>query len=409
MAVFVGIIFVIFLVFLILKRNVDFFHPAILFTIIILGTYFLACLHLSGLQTEYPLWFTMLIFGMVSVFWLGCKVGQVLPVPEGKEIEYYSESTMRLVVRLLWLAIIISFLITTKTLGAPPAISGTNRADYFVSGWGSIVLLQSTLLALLLYDHYNENAVGKPFWFYVVTIAVVAALFANKFQILYMLVLIMAAKNSYGKKVRLWGILVAAAAAVLIFTILFLFVYEDMYGISIDDIYMGYKMHIPSHMKFLTQPYLYAAFNYENLYHYLTGNTHHIHGYKSFNAVISTFHLEGLWPKSDIEYAGEWKAMLKVPSLTTGTMFEDFAQDGGIIWMMVGTFVCGIISSFSFSKFKHDKNYFWFFAFSASVVAVAFSFFSNSFTSKVTFINILASALCGWLIKYTFTFKGKVL
>ena len=86
MAVFVGIIFVIFLVFLILKRNVDFFHPAILFTIIILGTYFLACLRLSDLQTEYPLWFTMLIFGMVSVFWLGCKAGQVLPVSEGNGI-----------------------------------------------------------------------------------------------------------------------------------------------------------------------------------------------------------------------------------------------------------------------------------------------------------------------------------
>lgn len=409
MALFVGTVFGVFLAFLILKRNVDFFHPAILFTIIILGTYFLACLHLSDFQTSYPLWFTILIFGMLIVFWIGCKVGEALSTSEEKEIEYYSESTMRLVVRLLWFAIIISFIVTTKTLGAPPAISGTNRSEYFVSGWGSIVLLQSTLLALLLYDHYNENAVGKPFWFYVITIAVVAALFANKFQILYMLVLVMTARNSYGKKIKLLDIILAAIAAILIFMILFILVYENMYGVSIDEIHRGYRIHMPSNMKFLTQPYLYATFNYENLYNYLIGNVHHIHGYKSFNAIISTFHLEGLWPKSDSIYSSEWRDILKVPSLTTGTMFEDFAQDGGVIWMTIGTFICGIISSFSFSKFKCNKNYFWFFAFSASIVAIAFSFFSNSFTSKVTFINVIASAICGWIINYTFTFKGKTL
>lgn len=43
MALFVGTIFGVFLAVLILKKDVDFFNPAILFAIIILSTYFLAC------------------------------------------------------------------------------------------------------------------------------------------------------------------------------------------------------------------------------------------------------------------------------------------------------------------------------------------------------------------------------
>lgn len=408
MALFVGTIFGIFLAVLILKKDVDFFNPAILFAIIILSTYFLACLHLSDLQTDYPLWFTLMILGLIIVFSIGCKFGSVISISEKNEIKYYSKPTMRLITLLLWLFIVISFVITIKTLGAPPALSGANRADYFISGWGSIVLLQSTLMGLLLYDHYNENAVGKAFWFYIITIAIIAVLFANKYQILYMFVLVLIARNSYGKKIKLGTFIIAAVVAVLVFIILFLLVYENMYGVSIDAIYSGYRMRLSSKMKFLTQPYLYATYNYENLYNYLiSSNVHHIHGYKTFNAIIDTFHLEGLWSKNDILYANEWENMLKVPSLTTGTMFEDFAQDGGIIWMFVGTFVCGIVSSFCFRKFRVNKNFFWFFAFAASIVAIAFSFFSNSFTSKVTFINIIASALCGVIIKYTFTIKGR--
>ena len=413
MAAFVGILFIIYIIFLIRRKSTDFLDPSVLFTIIILATYFLACLHLSDLQSKYPIWFTMLILGLIFCFYLGCQTGKSIRISSEPEPDNYSPSTMRIVTFLLWFAIVVAFLITVRQLGAPPTISGTERSDYFLSGWGSIVLLQSTLIGLLLYDRYNQKALGRTFWPYMISIVIIALLFANKYQILYMLVLAIVAKNTYGKKIRFFTLITAAAISVILFLLLYIFVYKDMYGISMSTIYTGYRMRIPEKLQNLTQPYLYAAFNYENLYRYLTANVHHLHGYKTFNALIDSFHLDSILPSSARFYIHlylkEWKTMLKVPSLTTGTIFEDFAQDGGIPWMIIGTFLCGIWSSYCSRKFKAKKNFAWFFLYASAIVSICFAFFSNAFTSKVTFINIIASILVGFIIKYTFTMRGKPL
>lgn len=409
MAAFVGIILGIYIL-IIRRRTTDFMNPSVLFSLIILTSYFLACLRLSGLQSNYPIWFTVLIFLLIFSFFMGCQIGNNIKIQENVNLSFYSPSTMRLIAFLLWLFIVISFIVTIRQMGPPPAISGTNRSDYFLSGWGSIVLLQSTLMGLLLFDRYNERALGWMFWPYLVSIVIIALLFANKYQILYMLVLALVARNTYGKKIRIFTLLMAALIAVALFLILFTFVYKNMYGISMSAIYTGYRMRLPESLQGLTQPYLYAAFNYENLYNYLTSSVHHLHGCRTFNAIIDTFHLDALLSSSSQSYINmyltEWKQMLRVPSLTTGTMFEDFAQDGGIPWMIIGTFVCGIWSSFSFNKFNSNKNYTWFFMYASAIVSISFSFFSNAFTSKVTFINLIASMLVGFIIEYTFTIKG---
>lgn len=406
MTIYLGILLIILILYIIIQKSVNLMEPGVLFCIIILTTYFLATLRLSSLQSVYPLWFTLLILAMIAMFYLGCRTANVFSISDA-ETQTYDPFRMRCIIFVLWTLILFGFLMTVQTLGAPPAISGTERADYFVSGWGSIVLLQTTLAALLLFDRYNQRAVGGMFWIYMASIVILTALYANKFQIIYLLVLILVARNSYGKKIKIKNLLLLALAIILLFVILFQFVYQNMYGVTMKDMYIGYYMNIPYKFNFITQPYLYLAYNYENLYHYLISSPHHLYGYKTLYGFIDSFHLEGLVPANILAYIDEWKNLLKVPSLTTGTMFEDFAQDGGIPLMFILTYLAGVWSAFCYRKFQKNKNFIWFFLYAASVVAIFFSFFSNAFTSKVTLINIFASLVIGWVLHTRFLYHGK--
>lgn len=408
MTVFIGISLLMLIIYISLNKSIDLLEPGVLFCIIILTTYFLSCLRLSSLQSIYPIWFSLLIISMIGIFTLGSKTAYLIAIPYTKE-RTYSISTMKLVISILWILIVFSFFMTVRTLGAPPAISGTERSEYFVSGWGSIVLLQLVLTALLLYDRYHRQAIGKLFWFYLFSIVVMTLLFANKFQIIYLFVLILTARNTYGEKIRIRTLVVLSIIIVLLFIFLFVFIYENMYGISMKDIYINYYMRIPNKYSFLSQPYLYLAFNFENLYHFLISPHHSLYGYKTLNVFIEVFHLEGLFSDSTIAHVGEWKNFLKVPSLTTGTMFEDFAQDGGIPMMSICTFVCGFWSSFCYRKYNNNKNFEWFFMYAASIVAIFFSFFSNAFTSKVTMINISVALFISFLLKKNFVFDRRSL
>lgn len=406
MTIVLGILLLILILYIFFNRSVNLMEPGILFCVIILSTYFLANLHLSELQSAYPVWFSLLILSMIAVFYIGCKTANTFTVGHA-EISPYDPSMMRHVVFILWVLILLGFIMTVRALGAPPAISGTERSEYFVSGWGSAVLLQTTLTALLLFDRYHQKATGRMYWTYMLSIILLTILYANKFQIIYLLVLILAAKNSYGKKIHIKNLLLLAFVIILLFIILFQFVYQNMYGITMKDMYIGYYMNIPYKFSFITQPYLYLAYNYENLYHYLISSPHHLYGYKTLYGVIDSLRLEGFVPQNILIYTEEWKHLLKVPSLTTGTMFEDFAQDGGIPLMFVLTYLAGMWSSFCYRKFQCNKNFQWFFLYASSVVAIFFSFFSNAFTSKVTLINIAASLLVGWVLQTKFIYKGR--
>mgnify|MGYP000054955242 FL=1 len=95
--------------------------------------------------------------------------------PKNVDVQYKS-SVMQLVCFLLWSGILISFIVEVLVLGAPPAISMAIRSEYFLSLWGSIVILQSVFAGLLFYDRYNQNVVGKLFWVYALTIIIIDGL-----------------------------------------------------------------------------------------------------------------------------------------------------------------------------------------------------------------------------------------
>ena len=249
----------------------DILKPSIIFSLIILITYFITSLRLSLLQNSYPVWFTLLIVGLILVFYMGEQSSILFAIKKNYSDNNYSVLTMRVLTFFVWLIIMLSFIQMIRILGAPPAISKGERADYFVSGWGSIVITQSSFWALLLFDRFNKNANRWLFWIYCSSIIIVAFLLSNKFQIIYMIVLYLIAYNSYKKRIKVKTIALAGVIGIIVFPVLFELVYKEMYGISLEMLFISYRMKIPRELAFLTQPYLYVAFNFDNLYHYETG------------------------------------------------------------------------------------------------------------------------------------------
>lgn len=404
MTIFLAAVVLFYISFLIFNKKLDLLNPSIIFSLLILGTYFIAHLRLSLLQNVYPIWFTALIFGMLVMFYLGDKTASIIKkIPNKTEVSYFP-TTMNVVIFLLWLAIIVSFLMMVLLLGAPPAISKANRAEYFVSGWGTIVVLQSTFFGLLLYDRFNKNSTKWMFWIYSLSILLIALLLSNKFQFTYMLVLYLVAYNSYKKQIKIDTLVKTGGVALLMFVLLYKFVYEQMYGVSLQAMQEGYRMILPPNLNFLIQPYLYVAFNYENLYNFLLHDTHALYGLKTFGSIIEIFHLDDIFSRRML-LVDEWKNLLQVSSMTTGTMFQDFAQDGKIWGMFVLTYLSGMWSGICYRLFKENKSFTYFFLYSATTAAIFVSFFSNAFTSKVTLINIGASVLIGLLLKVNLVWR----
>nr|WP_281505714.1 O-antigen polymerase [Streptococcus uberis] len=248
----------------------------------------------------------------------------------------------------------------------------------------------------------------KMFWVYCTSIVLIAVLLSNKFQIIYMLVLFLISYNSFKKKIKLKTLMLSALSIIFLFILLYEFVYKDMYGVSMDTLYSAYRMRIPGNLKYLTQPYLYVAFNFENLYHFIVSDTHHLHGLKSFGSILELFNLKGIYSLQTLSYLSEWKNLLPIPSMTTGTMFQDFVQDGGIPFAYVMTYLCGFGSRASYDSFKINKNFGSFFLYAATTVAIFMSFFANVFTLKVTVMNVIVALIFSMILKLNLVIgKGK--
>ncbi|HFI0249434.1 TPA: O-antigen polymerase [Streptococcus suis] len=402
--IFLAILLFTLLIFLKLKDSIDFLQPSVIFSIIILSTYLLTTFRLSDLQNFYPLWFTLLIIFLVIIFFIGERISNYFSVSNTMSGVKYSSNMMRAVTFVMCVTIIFSFFMMVSILGAPPALSKSNRAEYFVSGWGSIVITQSSFWGLILYDRFNKNSNGLLFWIYFLTISVIAFLLSNKYQIMYMIVLYLIAHNSFRKKINIKNMLIIFISSILVFVVLFEFVYKDMYGVSLDTLYYSYKMKLPSSLSFLTQPYLYVSFNFDNLFNYLSNNTQSFYGLKTFGSLIDIFGLNSLFESKIFEMNSEWKNILRIKSMTTGTMFQDFAQDGKLLGMIILTFICGFWSGITYKLFKFNKDFSTFFLYSATIVAIFMSFFSNVFTSKVTIINLVTAIMLNKILKINLFF-----
>lgn len=118
---------------------------------------------------------------------------------------------------------------------------------------------------MIIYDRYHQRNLGKLFWVYAMTIVVIAILLSNKYQIIYMGLILLMAHNSFRNRIKVKTLVIFTGLVIFLFIGLFELIYQNMYNITFDKIATIYQMKLPESLNVLAQPYLYVAFNYENL------------------------------------------------------------------------------------------------------------------------------------------------
>lgn len=83
--------------------------------------------------------------------------------------------------------------------------------------------------------------------------------------------------------------------------------------------------------------------------------------------------------------------------MNTGTMFEDFAQDGDL-FIFIFTFLFGMLTSASYKNFKVNQSFFSFYLFVSTTSAIFMAFFVNTVTLKITLVNLLAAYFMSFIL-----------
>lgn len=406
-----------------LIRHKNVVRPNTIFTIVILAALWITSLRLSSHQSEYPIWFFLLIYCTIILFNFGGRVFRSYSNSNTEYLEqairfdgmnYYNGRVLKLIVVVMWLAVMLSVAVTIFVLGAPPAISLTSdRSEYFLSGWGSIYSLNTVLYALILFDRYQKKALGK-FWNFIFTFSlyVVVFLMANKFQIFSLLLVYFVSRALLKKGQSLWKILIFVGAGLFIFVMMYNFIYAQMYNFSNEDTLYYYGVNLPGKYDFLANPYLYVATNFENLYHFINTKHHMMFGYcEIYNITRSFKFCDAVFTKNIGYYYPEYTDSLHMGAMNTGSMFLIPYRDFGIAGMLLYSFLCGIICG-SIEKYViKKKNFTSYFLYCYAMICVFMSFFTDSFLTKNMIINLIAAFVISKLIheEVVFAYKGKTL
>ena len=390
----------VFVLYNLIKKR-DILTPGKIFFIDIICTYLLYCTKLSGIQGNYSIIFTIFILSLVLVFNIGTIIS--LKSKKNKVFEYdVNKSRFRFVTYLLFVLIVISFVAMWKILGPPPIISKADRASYFVSGFGTIFLLTDVFSFLIFYDSFTNKYIGKVGYIMLFIDALMIIAVTNKTQLFFLMCQYIILYNALKKKINIRKFAYVPFIVIIIFYVYYNYIYKGMY-ISTDYIYVISKMKFSKSFAFLTEPYLYVTYNYENLFNYISNSSWVTfgHGYYMLKDILELLKLNG----NNIILNSQWVSLLKHGWLTTGTIFKPFYMDFGLVGTYIMTFILGLICGSSYRKYKVDKkNIFNLYFYSINMVSLFFAFFTNNFIT----INYLFNIFIVYII-YRFCYKKKVI
>ena len=380
----------------------DILAPNNLFTLIILTTYALACLRFSDLQHEYNFIFFVQLILAVLAFRLGYKI-KIINTDE-KWVYTYNTLKLKKVIYFLFFIVVGSFAVMWVKLGPPPAISKVDRFTYFVSGFGTLYLMIDILTFLLIYDLFDRKAMKKMSYVMLFILLIIIILMANKFQIIYLICQYTVLYNLMKKKINMKILIGLVLIILIIFVFYYSIIYKGMY-ISNDDMYIVNRMNFSPQFSILTNPYLYIAFNYENLYYYMSCNDVQFgFGYYVLQDVLDAFDLKELFFENSDFLENQWRNNLQYKWLTTGTIFREFYMDFGLIGIYLGCMIIGYISKISYFKGKNSKSIFYVYFYTSNMVSIFLAFFTNNFIS----INYLLNIFCSyWISRYCFSITKK--
>jgi len=274
-------------------------------------------------------------------------------------------------------------------LGPPPLISKVDRSTYFISGIGTIYLLIQSLSFLIFYDWLDKKIIGKKSIVLLIIILLMIISLSNKFQLFYLLCQYIVLYNLLKKKIKLKTFIYLLLLVICIFVIYYNFIYDEMY-ISSDLVYSISKMKLPHNLSFLTTPYLYLSYNYDNLFNYMFNTSNNFgYGYYSTREIIEALNFNTILSLDVQTLNNVWKSNLQYQWLTTGTIFREMYMDFSYIGILVGTFIIGIVSKKSYFNVKNNPDIFNTYVYTSIIVSIFFLFFTNNFISMNFIINLL--------------------
>lgn len=392
------LILIIFVFYHIRDNNV--FRPDFIYAIVMLGGLFIAGLRLSSYQSSYEWWFYLCIYMSVLLFCISYYATKRYRQSEKKKEKIRNErgfcynalATKRIIV-ILWLLVIGSVLVMWAILGAPPAISMENeRSSYYVSGVGTVYLLNMTLFSLLVFDNLQKKSLpNKVVAFLGLTIIFCVVLMANKFQIITLAIVFLTMRSILNKGQSFKSVLLLTVAAVLLFVGMYEILYSKMYSFTTSDTLYWYRLNLPRRLSFLSQPYLYIANNFENLYHFMTTQHHNTLGYSLlYNLSRSLSLCNVIFGNQIAEYSKEFANSLQMSSMNTGSALMTPYNDFGVIGILIYSILIGAVSGFAEKKLIEKKNFKSVFFYSYVITASFLSFLSENFFSKPLVVNLIA-------------------
>ena len=289
-----------------------------------------------------------------------------------------------------------SFVSIWAIKGPPPLLSQSgNRADYYVSVWGSFYSMNTVLVALIIFDHYSKKCLDLPIKLVLlISVISVVILMGNKFQIFTLFIVYFTIKSILKKGETLKSIFKYILITITVFFILQVVLYENIYDVSLEDTVYSYGMNIPFYLNFLAQPYLYIANNFDNLYTFINHEKHYMYGYNILYNITRSHFFCNLFYEHEMDvFLDEYQKSLKMPLMNTGSSFLDSYRDFGISGIFVYSLVIGFISGLAERQISKKRTFFSVFFYVYVIICLSLSFFTEAFASKAFLVNLFVSLL----------------
>lgn len=401
-------LFVLFAYIIQIVRHDNIFRPHYIFSVIMLSALLITGLRISRLQSSYDVLFYITIYLSVLIVNVTHYITKKYSNLEARERTLrnvgtiaYDRKIVNALAKVLWILITVSVVITIIILGAPPAISMTDQRDeYFVSGWGTIYSLNTVLFALLIYDRFQKRYISNMcFYVFGGMVIIYVVLMANKFQIFTLLIVLFTEMAILKKGQALQSLFILAVIVVLVFLVMYVLIYSQMYNFTADDTIYWYKLNLPARLGFLAQPYLYVANNFENLFNYMKTPHHYMFGYNIlYNATRNSSLCNLVFGESISKYASEFRNSLQMGAMNTGSCLLYPYRDFGVPGIIAYSCFCGFVFGQAEKRLVTKKDFASVFIYAYAVLSACFSFFSENLFSKPLIINLLSAMIISPLI-----------
>ncbi len=398
MLFFTSLVALLLLGFFIKFKKKDIFEPFNLFALVMLSTLFITSFDLSKMQHDYGMLPIVFIFAILSTFLLGDWLGKSNLFKSTKSRFNVDKKKLKSAIFILFGVVVCAFVATWAIKGAPPLFSRVDRDSYYAEGIGLFYMLIDSLSFLIIFDRLHEKSLSRK----ATVLMLIAVLFmmvatSNKFQIFYLLAQMLILYNLKGKRIKLKAryVILTVLAVVGIFYVFYNFVYSGMYASS-KEIYTASGMQIPSSLAFLTEPYLYIVYNFENLFYYIAniGTGGIGGGFFTLRKILESLGLTSfLYPNHGL-IESSWSSSLQHSWLTTGTLFKDFYLDFGWSGICLGSLIIGFISGRIYKRVMNDKNnLLYIYLYTSCSVSLILAFMTNNFFTTRLIANILCMVL----------------